>query len=390
VKTKEMRGKGLQTRSIHAGMRSDPATGAVKPPLVMSNNYEMPIQEGSPLPTVWESAEYVYVRDGSPNGRLLEERLANLEGAPACVVTSSGVSAVCGAFLALVNSGDHVVASNVVYGSVYTMLSDTFPRRFGIAASLVDTSNPENVRAALTPRTRLIHIETPGNPNTRISDIAAIAKIAREAGALLSVDSTWSGLTTQHPLSLGADLVMHSLTKYINGHGDAAGGAVLGTRELIDVIRRFAVKDLGGCISPFNAWQILRGLETLPLRMERHNRSALKVARFLERDTRVAWVRYPGLASHPEHRIARRQMNGFSGMLAFDIRGDPSRRAALLQRLEFITHATCLGHDESLIAVYCDPEDRGQARPYFRVSIGLEDVEDLIADLNQALSVVQE
>ena len=393
MKITHIHNKGIMTRSIHAGVKIDPTTRAVKPPLVMSNNYALPTTEGIANPTTWE-AEFVYVRDGSPNARALEERIMVLEGISyaegmECVVTSSGVSAICGAFLALVNTGEHVVASNIAYGSVLTMLSDYFPNRFGIKTTLVDSSNPENIQKALTPQTKLIHIETPGNPTTRISDIAAIARIARQAGVILSVDSTWSGLTTQHPLELGADLVMHSLTKYINGHGDAAGGAVLGPKALIDVIRRFAVKDMGGCISPFNAWQIMRGMATLPLRMDRHNHNALQVAEFLEQHPKVAWVRYPALRSHPDHHVALRQMHGFSGMLNFDIKGDPRQHGAVLNRLEIFTHATCLGHDESLIAVYCDPSDGAQAQPFYRVSIGLEDAEDLIADLDQALSIVK-
>ena len=198
------------------------------------------------------------------------------------------------------------------------------------------------------------------------------------------VDSTWSGLLPQRPLELGADLVAHSLSKYINGHGDALGGAVIGRQDLIDKIRFFAVKTLGGCISPFNAWQIMRGMVTLPMRMERHSSNAMKVATFLEAHPKVAWVRYPGLPSHPQHEVARKQMNGFSGMLTFDIKGDPTQRAELLRRLRLFTHATCLGHDESLIMVY-----NWAGQDFFRVSIGLEDAPDLIADLDQALSVVE-
>jgi len=362
------------TRCIHAGLAPDEGTGAVKRPLVMSNNFRVPFD--------WEGVEYVYSRDLSPNGRWLEERLVALEGGEDCVVTSSGVSAINGTFLALLNAGDHLLCSEVAYGSVRTMLLEHFPRRFGIQTSLVDTTDPENVKIALTDRTKLIHIETPANPTTSLSDIAAIARIAREAGVLLSVDSTWSGLTNQRPFQLGADLVMHSLSKYINGHGDALGGAVLGPKQLTDLIRRFVVKDLGGCISPFNAWQILRGIVTLPLRMERHNQNALRVAEFLERHPRVAWVRYPGLRSHPQHTTAIRQMQGFAGMLNFDIHGDPQGRRGVVEKLKLFAYATCLGHEESLIMVY----DDYQGHEFFRVSVGLEDPADLIADLEQAMS----
>ena len=365
---------GLTTRSIHAGVSPDATTQAIRRPLVMANSYAVAPEHNAEF-------EFIYARDGHPNARWLEEKLLALEGGEDCVVTASGVSAINGTILALLRAGDHIVASEIAYSSVRTMLLDYLPNRFDITATLVDTTDPECIRDALTDKTALVHIETPGNPTTEVSDIAAAARIAHEAGALLSVDSTWSGLTTQQPFELGADLVMHSLTKYINGHGDALGGAVFGPQATIDTIRRFVVKDLGACISPFNAWQIMRGVVTLPLRMERHNANALAVATFLEQHPCVAWVRYPGLASHPQHAIATRQMHGFSGMLNFDIRPEAGDRYDLIKKLRVFTHATSLGHDESLIMIYDDY--RGNA--VFRVSIGLEDVHDLIADLNQAL-----
>ncbi|MBI5879689.1 MAG: aminotransferase class I/II-fold pyridoxal phosphate-dependent enzyme [Chloroflexi bacterium] len=371
---------GFNTRSIHAGSVPDAGTKAIKPPLIMSNNYEMPPQFD------FDGSLFIYARDGNPNQRWLEERLLALEGGEDCVVTASGVAAVSGTLFALLKTGEHVVSSDIAYISTRNVLLDYLPNQFGIQTSLVNTSDPENVRRALTPQTRLVHIETPGNPTTRISDIAAIARIAHAAGALLTVDSTWSGLTTQQPLALGADLVIHSLSKYINGHGDALGGAVLGRRDLIAKIRRFAVKDMGGCISPFNAWQIMRGTTTLALRMERHNQNALAVAEFLEKHRAVAWVRYPGLASHSEHDLAAKQMNGFGGMLNFDIKGDPSQRPEVLRRLRLFTHATCLGHEESLIMVYHDYH----GQQFFRVSVGLEDATDLMADLDSALSFIEE
>jgi cystathionine beta-lyase/cystathionine gamma-synthase len=248
----------------------------------------------------------------------------------------------------------------------------------------VDTSDPKNVQNAITSKTRLVHVETPGNPTTLISDIAAIARVTQNAGIPLSVDSTWSGLVTQHPLQLGATLVMHSITKYINGHGDALGGAVLGPKELLDKVRRFAIKDLGACISPFNAWQIMRGIVTLPMRMARHCANAMQVAEFLAQHPKVAWVRYPGLKTHPQHAIAQRQMSGFAGMLNFDIRSDAKQRTELLRRLKIFTHATSMGADESLVMVY----DDYHGHDFFRLSIGLEDPQDLMADLDQALTAI--
>lgn len=365
------------TRCIQAGVPENFDLKPVKVPLVMSNNFRL--EPG----TDPYRGPFVYTRNAMPNARYLEQRLADLEGGEDCVVTSSGVSAIAGTFLTFLSAGDHIVSSDVVYVSIDRILRNDFPQRLKIDATLVDTSDPGAVKNAISPKTRLIHVETPGNPTTRISDIAAIARVAHDAGLLLTVDSTWSGLLGQHPIQLGADLVFHSLSKYINGHGDAIGGAVIGRKELLDRIRQFAVVDLGMCISPFNAWQIMRGSETLPLRLERHSRNAGKVAEFLEHHPKVAWVRYPGLPSHQQHEIARKQMTYFSGMLNFDIRADPAQRTKVLSRLRVFTNAICLGHDESLIAVYSWGNES-----FFRVSVGLEDPEDLISDLDQALAAV--
>ncbi len=377
---KETEGKGIATRCIHTGVPDGGLWAPVKTPLIMSNSYDLGGLAVADLP----AEAFVYTRNGTPNARYLEEKLADLEGAEDCVLTASGVAAISGSFLTLLNTGDHIISSDVVYIAIHDLLVEHCPQRLGIQTSLVDTSDLAAVKAALTPQTKIIHVETPGNPTTRISDIAALAEIAREAGALLTVDSTWSGLLSQQPLELGADLVFHSLSKYVNGQGDAVAGAVLGSQDLVDRIRQFAVVTLGACISPFNAWQIMRGSETLPLRLERHSANALAVAEFLEAHPKVAWVRYPGLPSHPQHETARVQMSYYSGMLNFDIVGDASQRLEVIRRLKFFRHATCLGHDESLIALYPweDPS-------FYRVSVGLEDVQDLIDDLDQALAVVE-
>jgi cystathionine beta-lyase/cystathionine gamma-synthase len=368
---------GPSTRSVHAGWQPDPATGAVKRPLVMANSYVLP-PNGD-----WDAVPFGYARDLNPNARWLEERLLALEHGEDCVVTASGVSAINGTFMALLSAGDHLICSDIAYISVRTMLLEHFPQRFGIATTLVDTSDLTAVAAAIRPNTKLIHVETPGNPTTRISDIAAIATLAHQHGALCTVDSTWSGLTTQQPLQLGADIVMHSISKYVNGHGDALGGAVIGPKVLLDQVRRFVVKDMGACISPFNAWQIMRGMATLPLRMERHNANAQHVAEFLQTHPAVAWVRYPGLAQHPNHATAAKQMHGYSGMLNFDL-VDPTKRADFIANLRIFVHAVSLGHDESLIFVYHDYA----GQEFFRVSIGIEDSADLVADLAQALAAI--
>ncbi len=285
-----------------------------------------------------------------------------------------------------------MVCSDVSYIAVYRLLHQYLPEKYNIEATLVDTADLDALRKAVRPNTKLIHIETPGNPTTRISDIAEIAKIAKQAGALLSVDSTFASPYLQHPLALGADLVIHSLTKYINGHGDSLGGAVIGRRELIDKIKRQAMVNLGGIISPFNAWLIMRGVVTLPLRMRQHSESALKIARYLEANPAVKFVYYPGLESHPQHEIAKKQMSLYSGIIAFALRADPAAHNKFVNSLKIIIPAVSLGHDESLI-VFTGPDDeRNHFYPqefsggHLRFSVGLEDADDLIADIEQALA----
>jgi len=251
----------------------------------------------------------------------------------------------------------------------------------------------ENVRAAMRPNTKLVHIETPSNPTIKISDIQAIARIAHEKGALLSVDNTFASPYNQRPYELGADLTIESLTKYINGHGDAMGGAVLGKKELIDEIRGQAMVNLGGAISPFNAWLIMRGAATLPLRMPQHNRSAHKIAEFLQSLPQVRFVAWPGLATHKNHDVALRQMKeGFGGVLSFGLNSDHDGHNRFVSKLRIMTNAVSLGHDETLIVFLGENDERqylyGEEfhKGFFRLSVGLEDTEDLIADIRQALA----
>lgn len=301
-----------------------------------------------------------------------------------------GVSALAGVFFTFLDQNAHVICTNVSYVAVYRLLQEYFPEKYGVEVSLVDTADLQEIKKSLRPNTRLIHIETPGNPTTRISDIAEIAKIAKGAGALLTVDSTLASPFLQQPLALGADLVIHSLTKYINGHGDAMGGAVIGRKDLIDKIKRQAMVNLGGVISPFNAWLIMRGVVTLPLLMKQHSENALKVAQFLESYPGVAFVAYPGLESHPQHEIAEKQMTLFSGVIAFGLNADVAAHNKFVNSLELIVPAVSIGHDESLM-VYTGPNDeRNHFYPaefkngHLRFSVGLEAADDIIVDLKQA------
>jgi Cystathionine beta-lyases/cystathionine gamma-synthases len=281
----------------------------------------------------------------------------------------------------------------VSYEAVFRLFTELLPERYGIEVTFVDTSDLDAVTAALRPNTKLLHTETPANPTTRITDLEAVAALAHKVGALISVDTTFATPLLLRPLELGVDLVVHSLTKYINGHGDAMGGGVIGSAELIRRIKNDAMVDVGGVISPFNAWLINRGAITLPLRMKQHCASAQTIAEALEADPRVAFVAYPGLKSHPQHELAVRTMrHGFGGMMAFAIKGDSDAHNRFVANLRVITSAVSLGHDESLIVHVGTTGPRVAAYPeqfrkwgHLRFSVGLEDVDDLLEDLRAAL-----
>lgn len=378
----------FMTKCVHAGNDIDRETGAIRRPITMANSYRLP-DDASKLD--WSGTdELIYTRTTSANQIYLQEKLAALEGGEDCVVLATGVAALSGVFFTFLNKDSHIICTSVSYVAVYRLLNEYFPDKYGIEVSLVDTSNLDEIKKAVRPNTAIIHIETPGNPTTRVSDIAEIAKIAKSAGALLTVDSTFASPFLQQPLSLGADLVIHSLTKYINGHGDAMGGAVIGRKELIDKIKRQAMVNVGGAISPFNAWLIMRGAVTLPLRMKQHSESALKIAEFLEAHPSVEFVAYPGLKSHPQHEIAKKQMTMFSGVISFGLKADVDIHNKFINSLQLIISAVSIGHDESLI-VYTGPTDeRNHFYPeefkngHIRFSVGLESAEDIIEDIKRA------
>jgi len=411
----------LETLALHAGEEPDPETGALRLPLHMATSFELPgfgPELFDALLMESDRPPHAYTRWSNPTLRALEERMAALEGATAttvdaattvdtaAVATATGMAAVSAILLTFLGQGDHVIASEVCYAGSVELLGEHLPR-LGIEVSLVDTSDVDQVRDALRPETRLLYVETPANPILRIADIGALSEVAHGAGALLVVDSTFAGPTLQRPLELGADYVVHSMTKYLNGHGDALGGIVLGPRQGIQRIRKDMLVHLGGAMSPFNAWLILRGLVTLPLRMERHCQNALEVARFLESHPRVARVIYPGLESHPHHELARSQMStgpgaaGFGGMLTFQLKGGLGAAITLAEKIRLFRYATSLGHAHSLLfyyptdlyvdaVSYLDDAQKAGIRQWMgegivRASVGLENVKDLIADLDQAL-----
>jgi cystathionine beta-lyase/cystathionine gamma-synthase len=343
---------------------------------------------------------FVYTRWSNPTTRSLEVRLAELEGAEECAVFASGVGAISALALTLLSAGDHLISSDICYAGALELFGVHLPR-FGIEVSLVDSSDPEQVRAALRDNTKLVYIETPANPVLKLTDIQAVSQITRKAGVPLAVDSTFASPVLQRPLELGADYVIHSLTKYINGHGDALGGMIAGSTEKVHRIRKEMLVHLGSALSPFNAWLINRGINTLPLRVKQQSESALKVARFLEDHPAVKRVIYPGLKSHPQHSLAKEQMSGYGGMLSFQLKAGLEGAINLAENIQLFQYATSLGHAHSLIfyypsdlyvdaVPYYDQEQKQRIREWsdegvFRTSIGLEDPDDLIRDLDQAL-----
>lgn len=394
---------GISTTAIHAGESPDPATGASAPNIVMSSTYVSEDVAGFSAHDLNDDSPFLYTRWSNPSVRALETKIAALEGTESCLCLASGMAAASAIFLTLLSAGDHVIVSDVSYAGVAELARDTLPR-LGIAVSLVDMTDLDALAAAVRPNTRLIHSESPANPIMRLTDLEAVSRIARDAGARHSCDATFASPVGQKSAELGVDYVMHSITKYIGGHGDAIGGAVAGTREHVTQMTNEATIHHGSVLSPFNAWLIARGAATLPLRMRAHEETALAVARWLEADPRVTKVLYPGLASHPQHELAKSQMKNFSGMMAFQV-GDESegeRIAGLMaERLQVIHYAVSLGHHRSLIfwmptqglmetSFRLEGTQLESYRAFagdgiFRFSIGLEDADDLIADLDRVL-----
>ena len=378
------------TTAVHGGSRKDDAFGAINEPIYMTSNYRIPT-DGTPVD--WSGTNSnIYQRNRNVNQMVLQDKLCALTGAEDGAVFASGVAALAAVFTTFLNSGDHAVVSEVCYSATNLLFREYLPKKYNIEVTLLDTTDTEAVRAAVRPNTRLIHVETPGNPTTGISDLDAIAGIAHAASAILSVDATFAGPICIYPIKHGADLEIHSMTKYINGHGDSLGGCVLGRTELINRVKELAMVNYGGILSPFNAWLVARGLVTAPLRMRQHSEVAMKVARWLESNPAVRFIWYPGLESHPQHDRAVRYMNGqYSGMISFDISGDEAAHQKFLDSLTLVTHAVSLGDVESLIVYYDKTSDKLPHYPeiyregFFRFSIGLEDAEDIISDLQQAM-----
>lgn len=384
----------ITTQAIHTGTDYDRETGAVRRPLHMANSFKLP----DDLSQVNYSSTdlLMYARNGNPNQHWLEEKIAALHDADDAIVLASGVGALHALFWTLLETGDRVVYPNVSYMAVYRMFHELFNRKFKVDTVMVDMTDIEAVKEAITPGTKLVHIETPDNPTNGITDIAAIAEIAHQNGAVLSVDNTFASPYNQKPLELGADFVVEALTKFINGHGDAQGGAIISNDlETMDRIRYEAQVNVGSVISPFNAWQIFRGSVTFPLRMERINQSSQIIAEWLEKQQYITFVSYPGLPGNKGHNLAKRQMNnGFGGVISFGIDADDKTVERFCAKLKVVTYAVSLGHDESLIFPQPSYDERINLYPeifrkgFIRFSIGLEEPQDIIGDLRQAFEKV--
>ena len=395
--------RGVRTTAVHGGEAPDPNTGASAPDITMSSTFVQDEPTGFSFATAGDAPQFIYARWGNPTVRMLEQKLAALEGGEACAAFASGMAATTGLLLSQLKAGDHLVISEVNYPGTAELARGTLPD-LGIEVTPVNTAEAECVRAAMRPTTRLVWVETPANPVLRLTDLRAVAEIAHEAGAALAVDSTFATPIATRPLEFGADFVLHSLTKYIGGHGDALGGAVIGSAERVASLAGEALVHHGGILSPFNAWLIARGAATLPLRMAAHETAAQQVAAFLEAHPRVPRTLYPGLPSHPQHELARRQMENYSGMISFRVAGGAEAARQVVGKLELIHHAVSLGHHRSLI-YWIDTEElavgayrlEGEALARFRdeagegvlrLSVGLEDAADICADLDQALAGV--
>ncbi|HPS69048.1 MAG TPA: PLP-dependent aspartate aminotransferase family protein [Holophaga sp.] len=393
----DTRNKGFNTKLVHAGIEED-AYGSVVTPIYQASTFAFRDAQQGADRFAGKAEGYIYTRIGNPTTAALEANVAQLENGFGATAMSSGMGAVSTVYMALLNAGDHMVSTDSVYGPSRVIMEKHFSR-FGVQSTYVDTTDLDNLRAAIKPNTRLVYVESPSNPAMQVTDIAAAARIAHEAGAVLVVDNTFASPCLQKPLDLGADVVLHSVTKFINGHADVVGGIVISrTEELHKKIRGMMI--MMGCnMDPHQAYLVSRGLKTLALRVERAQENAQKVAEWLEKHSKIEWVRYIGLPSHPQHELSRRQMSGFGAMIAFELRGGVAAGRTVMDNVRLAGLAVSLGGVETLISHPASMTHAGMARPdrvaagitdgLVRLSVGIEDVEDIIADLDQALAKVE-
>jgi len=382
---------GFSTRQIHAGVTPDPVTGSILTPIYQSTTFVQPSVDE------YLSRGYSYSRSANPTVAALEAKLTDLEGGVACSAFTTGMAAIQAVFLAFLNSGDHAIVSDVAYGGTYRLCTQVL-KRFGVEFTFADSSKPEEVKKAVKENTRLIFTETPANPTMKCTDLAAISEIARAAGVVHATDNTFLTPYYQLPLELGADLVIHSTTKYMDGHNATVGGAVISNTKEHEEAVRFLQNSSGGIMSPQVAWLTMQGIKTLSIRMDRQSANAMDIAEFLEAHPKVEQVRYPGLPTFPQYSLASRQATGYGAMLWFEVKGGLNAGKILMDNIKLWSLAENLGAVESLIthpvtmthAAVEESERRrvGIIDGLVRLSVGLEDAEDLIAALDDALKLV--
>ena len=381
------------TRCVHDAEPFDEESGSVVTPIYQTTTFAFSKAEEARKAVAGESGKYTYTRWGNPTTVRLEKKLASLEGAEDAAFFSSGMAAISTSVLAFVSAGDHAVAIRDLYGGTFELMSKILPR-FGVKTTLVDPEDLQAMKDAVRPTTKLVFIETPTNPTLKVVDIAKTAGIAHGVGALLFVDNTFASPINQRPLELGADLVLHSATKYLNGHADVTAGVVAGDREKMEKISHLR-RNLGGTLDPLASWLVLRGMRTMAIRVRAQNESAMALAEFLSKHRRVKVVHYPGLKGHPQHALAKRQMSGYGGMMSFELNGSMEDAKRLTERLKVTLLAASLGGVETLVSqpsimthagmTAAERAKTGIPESLIRLSVGIEDKEDLIADFKQAL-----
>jgi len=386
---------GLSTTAIHAGYESDPLTGSLATPIYQTSTFVFSSVEEGARRFAGEEPGYVYSRLGNPTVQVLEEKVAALEKAEEGLAFASGMAAVSSILMALVKTGDHILGTKGLYGCTYGLLN-LMKDRFQVDYTLCDMTNEDAIRENLLPSTKVIYVETPINPTMKLVDLQLVAKVAKEVGAYVVVDNTFMSPYLQRPIEHGCDIVIHSATKYIGGHGDVIAGIAVGPKPILDVIRMTTQKDMGGILAPFDAYLLIRGLKTLGVRMERHSENGERVAEFLQQHPKVAAVYYPGLPQFPQHDLARKQMDGFGGILSFECIGGLEAGIRLMNHVQLCKRAVSLGDVDSLIQhpasmthSVIPAEERakmGITDGLIRLSVGIEDVEDILDDLDMALS----
>lgn len=387
----------FDTLVVHGSEGADPHTGAVAPPIYQSSTFAFRDSDHGESLFKGEEEGYIYSRLGNPTEACLEREMAFLEGGEAALAFASGMGATVSLLLTVCGAGDNYVSAKTIYGGTHAMNVNLMPR-LNIECREVVATNLEKFEAAIDDRTKILFIETPANPNLDIIDIAGCVRIAKKHNVLLALDNTFATPALQRPLDFGVDVVVHSATKYIGGHGDTVAGVLVGTKELMTRVRKESLNHMGACISPFNAWLLLRGLKTLAVRMKKHCENAMQVAQYLSFHPKVAVVHYPGLRIHPGYELACNQMSGFGGMVAFEVKGNRQDAKKVADHVELFTNAVSLGdcdsllcHPASTVSSSYTPEqlkEAGIAETMIRLSVGIEDPRDICNDLGSALKKI--